>query len=1045
MITTFCLAVGGFWRPSIALADSDSKFSFYKYDALGRITYKNIQAPASTDSDGDGITDLVEITTGTDPDKKDTDGDGIPDGIEDADHDGIVDSDEGDPRTANTSPTDTDHDGLIDYLENLTCTDPQLRDSDGDLLPDGIEDANHNGLVDSGETNPCVKDAPDSDGDGLIDYLENLTCTDPQLPDSDGDLLPDGTEDANHNGLVDSGETNPCVKDAPDRDGDGLPDQIDICNGQNAFGDLDHDGICDGSDPTLPDLASIYRSAGVWYLDRNGSGLYEAQADPDGFFGFVGAQPFAIDVDGNGIDEIGVFSAGQWYIDLNHNGVWDGEAIDRIIPSFGYAGVLPVVGDWNGDGVSEIGVYDPNSFIWYLDQDGSGNYNPAVDVSQYFGFTGCLPVVGDWDGSGRDRIGVYYQGQWYLDASGNSAWDGTPTDTFVPEFGFAGGLPVAGDWTGNGIDRLGVYYNGDWYLDMNGNSVWESGTDRQMYFGQAAEIPVVGKWYSFSSDYDGDGIRDYVEDANLNGLVDHGETNPRQADTDDDGILDGTDVCIGNNSYGDMNHDGICDANDLSLRFAMGSGHSVLLKPDGTLWAWGNNGSGQLGDGTTVARIYSAQIGSEGNWTSVATGGMHTLGLKSDGTLWAWGNNGFGQLGNGSTVSSSVPVRIGAETENTWVSVFAGPISSAAIKSDGSLWTWGGLAATTSPVQVGIEKSWSSVALGFLHTTALKSDGSLWAWGDNDYGQLGDGTTVDKSAPVQINAGSKWVSLAAGHGHNLAVRSDGTLWAWGRNDVGQLGDGTTANKSTPVQIGIENSWVSVVAGSGHTAAIKSDASLWAWGDNDYGQLGDGTTVGKSAPVQIGIGDSWVSVAGGGGRTAAWKRDGTLWSWGYNDNGELGDGTTTNRNVPVSVTGEGRLLKVNKIGTGTGSVTSSPLGINCGSDCKDGFPLASTVTLTAVSGPSTFAGWSGGGCGTSPTCTVIMNNDMSVTATFTQVAADSYGEWIYSDEISVGSEDTCNADPLGEYTCLDGESKNCVDVVDFDPDWEWYYRQVICLQ
>ena len=346
------------------------------------------------------------------------------------------------------------------------------------------------------------------------------------------------------------------------------------------------------------------------------------------------------------------------------------------------------------------------------------------------------------------------------------------------------------------------------------------------------------------------------------------------------------------------------------VSLAAGDAHTVEIKSDGTLWAWGSNADGQLGDGTTTAKNSPVQTGSD-KWVSVAAGSFHTVAIKSDGTLWAWGANADGQLGDGTGIIRTSPVQI--STDNIWVSVVAGSSHTVALKSDGTLWAWGWngygqLGDGTemdkfSPVQIGADGKWEHIAAGYAHTVAIKSDGTLWAWGYNYAAQLGDGTTMNKSSPEQIGTDNTWVSVAAGTYHTVAVKADGTLWAWGYNGYGELGDGGTTNhSSSPEKIGTDSTWASVAAGSDHTLALKSDGTLWAWGDNRDGQLGsdDGTTTQRTSPKQLGTDSTWASVAAGGSHTAAVKSDGTLLSWGDNGWGQVGDATTTDRHSPVQI-------------------------------------------------------------------------------------------------------------------------------------------------
>lgn len=324
-----------------------------------------------------------------------------------------------------------------------------------------------------------------------------------------------------------------------------------------------------------------------------------------------------------------------------------------------------------------------------------------------------------------------------------------------------------------------------------------------------------------------------------------------------------------------------------TVKVAAGSFHSVALKTDGSLWAWGINAEGELGDGTSTNQPSPVLVGT--GFAAVAAGFYHTVALKTDGSLWTWGYNYYGQIGNGTTSNQLSPVLIGSG----FSSVAAGQNHTVALKTDGTVWAWGdnrygqlGDGTTTNrlvPLQVGT--GFSSVGAGYSHTVALKSDGSLWAWGDNDYAQLGDGTTANRLSPVLI--GSGYTSAAAGSFHTVALQADSTLWAWGYNFDGELGDGSTITRLSPVQIG--SGYRSIASGNFQSFAFKADGTLWAWGTNQYGQLGDASTSSRSIPVLIGTG--YASVASGLGHSIAIKPDGSVWAWGWNSHGQLGYGAT----------------------------------------------------------------------------------------------------------------------------------------------------------
>jgi alpha-tubulin suppressor-like RCC1 family protein len=341
------------------------------------------------------------------------------------------------------------------------------------------------------------------------------------------------------------------------------------------------------------------------------------------------------------------------------------------------------------------------------------------------------------------------------------------------------------------------------------------------------------------------------------------------------------------------------------------------------LWAWGNNNSGQLGLGNTAPRSSPVQVGSLTNWKQVSGGQYSTAAIKTDGTLWTWGNNNNGGgLGTNNTTSYSSPVQVGSLTNWKQVSVGSDGITTsghtAAIKTDGTLWSWGvnssgqlgtnDIVHRSSPVQVGSLTNWKQVSAGSYFTTAIKTDGTLWSWGLNSSGQLGTNNTTSYSSPVQVGSLTNWKQVSAGtdgniispSGHTAAIKTDGTLWSWGLNSSGQLGTNDVVNRSSPVQVGSLTNWKLVSAGSYFTTAIKTDGTLWSWGNNSNGQLGTNDVVHRSSPVQVGSLTNWKLVSGGNDSTSAIKTDGTLWSWGYNNYGQLGTNNNTSYYSPVQV-------------------------------------------------------------------------------------------------------------------------------------------------
>jgi alpha-tubulin suppressor-like RCC1 family protein/PKD repeat protein len=256
---------------------------------------------------------------------------------------------------------------------------------------------------------------------------------------------------------------------------------------------------------------------------------------------------------------------------------------------------------------------------------------------------------------------------------------------------------------------------------------------------------------------------------------------------------------------------------------AAGDAHSMALTADNTVWTWGVNDNGQLGDGTTTERDAPGQLSGLTGITAIAAGAHHSLALKSNGTIWGWGLNDNGQLGDGTTTERETPVQVSGLT---------GVII--------------------------------AIAAGEKHSLALMGDGTVWAWGNNDNGQLGDGTLAERHAPVKVASLAAITAIAAGNLHSLALTGDGAVWSWGDNEFGQLGDGTTDDRSTPVSVSSLSGIVTAIAGGdSYTFVLKASGTAWMWGNNGNGQLGDGSTTDRYTPLPV-YGLSEVTAIAGKG-------------------------------------------------------------------------------------------------------------------------------------------------------------------------------------
>jgi len=342
------------------------------------------------------------------------------------------------------------------------------------------------------------------------------------------------------------------------------------------------------------------------------------------------------------------------------------------------------------------------------------------------------------------------------------------------------------------------------------------------------------------------------------------------------------------------------------------------LLPFGPLYMWGTDENGQLGiNSQGVAYSSPVQVGAEANWKVLELGGnsnyVSTSAIKTDGTLWSWGRNQAGQLGTGNIIARSSPVQVGALTN--WSKLARGRTSCLAIKTDGTLWAWGdntagclGLSldpsgnAKSSPTQVGSLTTWLTISLAYSHVAAIKTDGTLWTWGGNGGGKLGHNDTVYRSSPVQVGSLTTWADARVGQIGCAAVRTDGTAWSWGADFYGQLALNIPqySYRSSPVQIGALTNWSKATTTNTCFTAIKTDGTLWTSGYGAQGQTGQNNTTNVSSPVQVGVGTDWSEFSSKAQNTLLLKTDDTLWGLGLGNGGLHGNNSTANVSSPVQI-------------------------------------------------------------------------------------------------------------------------------------------------
>ena len=316
-------------------------------------------------------------------------------------------------------------------------------------------------------------------------------------------------------------------------------------------------------------------------------------------------------------------------------------------------------------------------------------------------------------------------------------------------------------------------------------------------------------------------------------------------------------------------------------------------------------------------------------WASLAAGGNHSAAVKSDGSVATWGLNANGQIGDSSTTNRASPLNV---------------------LSPGCVWS--------APRAHRGETD--RVACEYLHSLVVRAEGSLYSWGDATEGQVGDGTFTDRPSPVPVGPSFVWRSAAAGGFFSVALRHDGSLYTWGANNYGQLGLGgfDYAHKASPQRVGSANDWVAAAAGMYHVLALKANGTLWSWGYNFDGQLGIGNRTSTNVPTQVGSATDWIAISAGGYASHGIRADGSLYSWGNNGFGQLGLGDQTLRTTPTRVGSANTWVAVNGGGNHTLGLTVAGGAFAWGSNLEGQLGTGEGTFKTSPTAVSPATGWVG---------------------------------------------------------------------------------------
>ncbi|MED0671836.1 Ig-like domain-containing protein [Aneurinibacillus aneurinilyticus] len=344
-----------------------------------------------------------------------------------------------------------------------------------------------------------------------------------------------------------------------------------------------------------------------------------------------------------------------------------------------------------------------------------------------------------------------------------------------------------------------------------------------------------------------------------------------------------------------------------------GKAHYLALKEDGTVWAWGDNKSGELGDGTKESKNTPVQVKELTDVMTIiasndAAGNGYSIALKKDGTIWAWGSNQYGQLGvgdwNGVTITK--PMRV--QDLNNIVSVASGTGNVFAIEGDGKVYAWGdnrlgqlGDDSTQTryrPVRIKDLKGIERIVTGKNYALAYEKNGNAYAWGNNESGQLGNGSSSSNDVPKQVNGLFGIQEMVTVENSNYVLKNDGTVWIWGQNEKGQLGDGTTNSRFSPVKLDGLSDIQSIAVDGKNGVALDKEGNVWFWGQTQRTDVEKENVL--ATPVQIKTLSNIKQIYAKAGSYFAIGADGTIWAWGENAVGQLGNGTNKSQAVPVKI-------------------------------------------------------------------------------------------------------------------------------------------------